>query len=284
VPNASKTYGPGLNKLYFYAEAYNFNVAGKAAGSSYHVDYLIINEKEAKIQEVTGQPKMKPGSSSIINGALDVGYLPSGVYSFKIVVTDDFATQTAASEKNFYIYKIEDFISTPIVKQDQKLTQKDKFETMPEDSLNLHFEMTQYILSREDKAIFKKLDVNGKRNFLRNFWRENDPDPSTPINERKVQYYQLLDYADKNFSMSKKQGWKTDRARVMLIYGQPDEVERHPSSPGQKDYQIWYYYEIEGGIQFVFVDIRSVRNFELVHSTQRNEVHDYDWRERYLKY
>jgi len=284
IPNASKIYGAGLNKLHFYAEAYNFDITGVAKGSSYHLNYFIFDEKGMIIQEVPGQPKMKPGSSSIINGALDVGYLPSGFYTFKIVVTDDFTGQTAASEKNFYIYKIEDFIAGAKLKHDESKTEKDELLDMTEDSLYLHFEMTQYIMSKDDKAIFKKLDINGKRNFLRNFWREIDPEPATLINERKIQYHHLLDYANKNFSVGQKPGWKTDRARVLLIYGQPDEVERQPSNPGEKSYQIWYYYELQGGIEFVFVDIRSVRDYELVHSTHRNEVHDSEWRERYLKF
>lgn len=284
VPNASQTYGSGLTQLYFYAEAYNLNVTGNAEGSSYHLNYFIFDEKGKKIQEVSGKPKAKPGSSSIINGALDVGYLPSGIYTFKVMVTDDFTGQTAASEKNFYIYKIEDFITRAKSEVDQKLSEKDEFADMVEDTLNLHFEMAQYIASKEDKSIFKKLDINGKRNFLRNFWKEKDPEPATPISERKLQYYQLLDYADKNFSVGMRQGWRSDLGRVLLIYGRPDEIEQQPSSPGQRAYQIWHYYELEGGIQFVFVDIHSIRNYEQVHSTQRNEVHDSEWRERYLKY
>ena len=284
VPNASKTFGTGLAQLFFYAEAYNLETNGEAQGSSYHLNYFIFDANGKKIHEVCGKSKTKPGVSSIINGSLDVGFLPSGFYTLKIALTDDFTGQIAESQKNFYIYKIEDFITRKKTEQYEQADQKDEFETMTEDTLNLHFQMAQYITSQEDKVIFKHLDINGKRNFLRNFWKEHDPDLATPINEKKIQYYHLLDYANKNFSVGKKPGWKTDRARVLLIYGQPNEVERQPSSPGQKAYEIWYYYELEGGIQFVFVDLRSIHDYELVHSTQQNEVHDDEWKERYLKY
>jgi len=284
VPNASRIYGSGLlPKIFFYAEAYNLAFGEAAKQSTFHLNYDILDQQGNPVKQIPGSPKPKPGNSSIINGGVNVSDLASGFYTFRITITDDFNGQVATAQKNFYIYKVEDFVATATQPQ-AVAQQKDEFDDMDEKELNRQFDMVRYIASKDDKIIFKRLDVNGKRNFMKNFWREKDPDPKTTINEAKVTYYQLLDYANKNFSVGQKPGWKTDRARVLLIYGQPDEVERQPSSPGNKAYQIWYYYNLEGGVQFVFVDIRSVRDFELVHSTHRSEVHDTEWRQRYLKY
>ena len=284
VPNASNTYGDGLYRLFFYAEAYNFIVSEESQGSTYHLEYHLLDQKGEIIQKVTGAPKKKPGSSSVINGCLDIGFLSSGFYKLKIVIGDDFSGQIAESEKRFFVYKPEDFMANKAQQQKMEQSEINEFENMDEATLDRHFEMAQYITSKEDKKIFKKLDVNGKRSFLYNFWQDLDPDRNTPINERKIQYYHLLEYANKNFSVGTRQGWRSDRARILLIYGQPDDVERHPSNPGTRDYQIWQYYELEGGVEFIFVDIRGIRDYELVHSTHRNEVHDYEWEERYLRY
>lgn len=93
---------------------------------------------------------------------------------------------------------------------------------------------------------------------------------------------ELLNFANSNFSMGKKQGWRTDRGRVLLVYGHPDEIDRVPSDVNTKSYQIWRYYTIEGGALFVFVDLMRIRDYRLVHSTHRNEIQEPDWQERYL--
>ena len=75
------------------------------------------------------------------------------------------------------------------------------------------------------------------------------------------------------------EGWKTDEGRVLILYGIPDAVDRFPSSIDQKAHQIWYYYYIQGGIQFVFIDIRNIGEMKLMHSSAKDEIKDYNWNE-----
>ena len=74
IPNASKTYGEGLYRLYFYAEAYNFALSEASKGSTYHLEYQLIDQEGELVQKVMGAPRQKPGSSSVINGCLDIGF------------------------------------------------------------------------------------------------------------------------------------------------------------------------------------------------------------------
>jgi len=97
-----------------------------------------------------------------------------------------------------------------------------------------------------------------------------------------LEYFQRVAVANARFSIGNKQGWKTDQGRVYLLYGEPDEIDRYPSSLGERPYEIWYYNKIEGGIEFVFVDLTGFGEMQLVHSTSRNEIQDYDWRARWL--
>ena len=57
-------------------------------------------------------------------------------------------------------------------------------------------------------------------------------------------------------------GWRTDRGQVLVLFGEPDFVERHPYNFNAKPYQVWYYYRI--GKQFIFVDEDGVGNYELL--------------------
>lgn len=286
IPNASKTYGKGLEQLSFYAEAYNLKFDGEAINSTYHSNYYIVDQQGKIIKEILGRPRNKPGSSCIINGSLDVADIPSGFYSFKIVITDDFSGQSNEAATDFQIFRHGDFLAKRVKAEPTLVEQTpdDEFANMPEAALNEYFEKIKYIALKEEQKIFKKLDINGKREFLKNFWKDRDPQPATFINERKEEYFRLVEYANTNFSVGGKQGWKTDQGRVLLVYGKPDEIERFPSNSDTKSYQIWNYYSIEGGVRFVFVDIMSIREFRLVHSTHRNEVQELEWQERFLKY
>ena len=73
-------------------------------------------------------------------------------------------------------------------------------------------------------------------------------------------------------------GWKTDRGRILLVYSKPDEIERFPSSSDSREYHIWHYYSLQGGIYFIFADKRNMGDLELVHSNARGELYDPDWR------
>jgi GWxTD domain-containing protein len=286
TPNASKTYGAGLEQLSFYSEAYNLKYDGEAKNSTYHSSYYIMDQQEKIIKEISGRPRTKPGASSIINGSFDITDIPSGFYSFKIIVTDDFSGQSTEALKEFQIFRQGDFLAQRMKAEPTLIEHAadSEFEDMPEPALNEHFEKIKYIALKEEQGIFKQLDLAGKKEFLKNFWKSRDPQPVTLINERKEEYFRLIEYANTNFSVGGKQGWKTDQGRVLLVYGKPDEIERFPSNSDTKSYQIWNYYSIEGGVIFVFVDIMSIREFRLVHSTHRNEVQENEWRERYLSY
>ena len=67
------------------------------------------------------------------------------------------------------------------------------------------------------------------------------------------------------------------RGRVVIMYGTPDDIERHPSETETRPYEIWSYNNIQGGVIFVFVQRNTAGDYELVHSTHRNELHDENW-------
>jgi len=74
-----------------------------------------------------------------------------------------------------------------------------------------------------------------------------------------------------------REGYRTDRGRVYIMYGPPDDNERHPNESDMRPYEIWSYHNIQGGVIFVFVQRSSTSEYELVHSTHRNELHDENW-------
>src|SRR6266576_3344703 len=126
------------------------------------------------------------------------------------------------------------------------------------------------IITDEEKKAFKKLATDDERErFIEEFWRRRDPDPDTDENEFKEEYYERIAYANEHFS-SGIPGWKTDRGRIWIMYGKPDERETHPmggsyerpsyeggGSTSTYPLEIWFYRYLAGvgsGVEIEFVD------------------------------
>src|SRR6267378_3921387 len=127
-----------------------------------------------------------------------------------------------------------------------------------------------YVITDEERKAFKKLQTDEERErFIEEFWRRRDPDPDTDENEFKEEYYERIAYANEHFA-SGIPGWKTDRGRIWIMYGKPDERETHPmggnyerpsyEGGGQTTtypFETWFYRYLPGvgsGVEIEFVD------------------------------
>ncbi len=82
-----------------------------------------------------------------------------------------------------------------------------------------------YIISDEERKAFKRLNTDDEReNFIEQFWMRRDPTPDTEENEFKEEHYRRIAYANEHYA-SGIPGWKTDRGRIYIVYGPPDEIE-----------------------------------------------------------
>ncbi len=86
-----------------------------------------------------------------------------------------------------------------------------------------------YIISQEEREAFFELNTDEEREqFIEQFWLRRDPTPDTIENEFKEEHYRRIAYANERFA-SGKPGWRTDRGRIYIAWGPPDEIESHPS-------------------------------------------------------
>ena len=126
------------------------------------------------------------------------------------------------------------------------------------------------ILTEGERQAWNKLKTDDERDqFIQVFWRQRDPDPDTEENEFKQQFYERVAYANEHFS-SGKPGRFTDRGRIYIKFGKPDDTESHPSG-GAYDrpttegggttttypFEKWFYRYIPNvgsGIELEFVD------------------------------
>ncbi|HPM35937.1 MAG TPA: GWxTD domain-containing protein [candidate division Zixibacteria bacterium] len=98
---------------------------------------------------------------------------------------------------------------------------------------------------------------------LDRFWAERDPDPTTAVNEIKVVFYYRVDLANRLFSILNMEGWRTDRGRVLIRYGEPDQIDDYPLVADRYPYQEWHYYKDRRYRKFVFVDVNDDGDYRL---------------------
>jgi GWxTD domain-containing protein len=135
-----------------------------------------------------------------------------------------------------------------------------------------------YIITPEERGSFLRLSTNEEREqFIENFWLRRNPDPDSPENTFKEEHYRRIAYTNEHYA-SGIPGWKTDRGRIYIMWGPPDEVESHPSGgsyerPAQEGggetstypFEDWRYRYLEG--------IGNDVNLEFVDPTMTGEYH-----------
>src|SRR5712692_4341776 len=143
------------------------------------------------------------------------------------------------------------------------------------------------IITADELNAWKKLRTNEEREqFIGDFWHRRDPDPDTEENEYREAYYERVAYVNEHFA-SGMPGYKTDRGRIYLKYGKPDEVESHPSggtyerasyegggSTSTYPFERWFYRNIPGlsGADIEFVDPTGTGEYRLARNPFEKEV------------
>jgi len=124
-----------------------------------------------------------------------------------------------------------------------------------------------YIITDEERSAFRQLSNEEERDqFIEAFWQRRDPTPDTEENEFKEEHYRRMAYANDHFAAGIP-GWKSDRGRMYIMYGAPDEIESHPSggtyerpidegggSTSTYPFEDWRWRYIEGIGQEVIVE------------------------------
>jgi GWxTD domain-containing protein len=138
-----------------------------------------------------------------------------------------------------------------------------------------------YIISPEERRSFLRLSTNEEREqFIEAFWQRRNPDPDSPENSFKEEHYRRIAYANEHFA-SGIPGWKTDRGKIYIMWGPPDEIDSHPTGgtwerpmdqgggeTSTYPWETWRYRYLEGvslgeNVELEFVDPSSTGEYHL---------------------
>lgn len=270
VPNPTLVFGVASHPmLFYYLELYNLNPT-----KDYEVRAQVLNLEGAVLKE-TAKTHRYAASNVVEAGNIHVTSIYSGKYRICIVIRDTSGAEVARSQKTFFLYN-------PHIKQPQFAASSIKareFAGLTADELEAEFRKAQYVASDEQIKTFSHItSAEGRREFLARFWSDVEAGRSTAsMGILRSEYLARLQVADERFRLLTRAGWKTDRGRVYVLYGEPDEIQRYPSSQNTKPYETWLYRQLENGVEFDFIDRTGFGDYVLVNSTKRGEIQDDQW-------
>jgi len=132
------------------------------------------------------------------------------------------------------------------------------------ENLDSAIQPMKYIAKPSDFKAMVEAKGEEKQRLFNDFWKKRDPTPGTKPNELKQEFYRRVEYANRRFTVYflNKDGWRTDRGRIYIIYGPPSEVERIPATIDSPPREVWHYKHLDR--TFLFIDRSGMGDFELV--------------------
>lgn len=244
VPNPDRRFGGAYELLYVYLEGYNLVADSKP----YQLVYQILNPDKSVIKSYPAEIKNKNGTDFAYTFAISTKGLSSQNYLLAVTLTDLSNNQSVTMTKPFTII-------TPAVME----TPSTFIDTSP-----LYKEI-QFLATPSELNQYQSLTQEGKKEFLRRFWTKHD------FNN----YTQRIEYVDSKYKRGNTLGRNTDRGRIYIKYGAPDEIVAHTMIEHTRPHEHWYYYA--QGIHFIFIDIHSNSNYRLVYSSIDAESKHPNW-------
>jgi GWxTD domain-containing protein len=250
-------------------EAYNLN-----KDSLYTVE-IVVKDPNGEIKKIISKQKRYGVKDAVEVGTTPIMNLSSGKYIFQIRILDGSMKEVVQAKR--YL-----FINNPQVAQTTSpmSVKALQFLGMNADELEKEFRAAKYLATDQEIKTFSKINnAEGRREFLAKFWSDVENGKNHQTGITRAMYLDRILTANQRYHAMGKEGWQSDRGRVYLLYSEPDEVERFPSSTDAKPYEIWDYNQIESGVIFVFIDQSGFGDYRLVHSTKRGELQDESWKQ-----
>jgi GWxTD domain-containing protein len=282
LPNSALEFVGESHNIKGFFEVYN---ADKFAQSGYNISYRIFDGAKRGLKSFNAEIiDNKPVQMIPFDLALDT--VASGVYYLQIVLSYpiDSPVDSIEVEKKFYINNPTKPPVHKIYFTENEMFQKSEFATLDKWAVEDEFRKASVIAESGEKKQFESLTtLQAKQRFLFRFWYIRDSDTTTNINETLIEFRRREEYANTYFNTGYvKNGWGSDRGKVLLKYGMPSRREQYDGHFGYNSYEEWMFENVQGGAKFYFVDRVGNGHFRLVHSTARGEIYNENWYNDYV--
>ncbi|MCX7728574.1 MAG: GWxTD domain-containing protein [Bacteroidia bacterium] len=290
IPYNNNYFNEYYNRIHFFCEIYNADtVLGKE--SFFFVKYFVQDKDSKKIFEQNGGfKKMKASKVNVLISHINIQNIPSGNY-FLVIEIRNQKNDIVQTQKIYFQRK------NPVAVSKQGWNDEIFFgKTNNTDTLKMWLESLWPIANNLEKdwiinqSITK--DATLMKNFMLDFWNKRAADSVSPV-KLAAEHYTRLNYVMKNFKCGKIAPYYTDRGRVYLQYGEPNQRVIQLSEPGAYPYEIWQYYRIYDpstnqfftNRRFVFVN-KGIADecYSLIHSDMKGEYNNPNWQREIIKH
>lgn len=240
------------DQLFYYAEIYD------PQGQASYVRVAYNSAQDPTFRIVEQETLSGARGSRIKYGGLSLKDLEAGFYRLHVQLLGARDKVLAASQANFIIERK----ALEVLPQQRKILEE---QTALERQGGEFYNKIELIATQKELAEYGRLGPEARKEFLRQFWKKRDPNPNTPENEALEEHVKRYRYAEAMFREQNKPGSETDRGRMYIKYGPPDEIEKRILESGSNDVLIWRY---NNGQELIFSDRLGVGRFELVYDKQ----------------
>jgi GWxTD domain-containing protein len=188
--------------------------AGQPALRVAVVDSVGGTLREQRLELADG-PGIRPCAGRVAGAGLSIGR-----YRLRVELIDAAGTVRAARERPFFI-----------ASSDRWLV--DHFDDLAD--------YLRFIAGDKEIEELREAPAGERIRLWREFWERRDPLPSTPANEGLAEFFDRLRYVNRHFTTHIERGWKTDRGRVYMTLGPPDERLFRERSSAFGSWEIWIY-------------------------------------------
>jgi GWxTD domain-containing protein len=229
--NFLKDYSPNINNIIDKKNLFTgalFEIYSlEAINLSYNIEYKIIDRKGTIIYNDTFKDLLK---ENLHYQVLKIPLEKFNVGNYKIELEVNFPERTIERESTFYLRW-----------KDLSLNISD---------ISLAVEQMLYLMDYDSLKPIFSYEEEPKKEWFQEYWNNLETSLSLKKNSLMEEYYRRIAYSNINFSVPKKQGWKSDMGKVLCIMGDPDEVQSYSFTRNSRPYEVWIYYEY--GSQYIF--------------------------------
>lgn len=257
-------------RLYYYVELY----PGRETTAL--ITATVLADSGGDIVATSPEP-VQVQAAGVVSSGVDLTGLPPGRYRLRVAAqVNDTAVAREAP------FRMAGFETQAALEVLERPSAGDVFTPLTEDQLDTLYAPLVLEMQAGERGIYGDLSVEGKRNYLRRFWARRDPTPGTERNERQEEFYALIARVNELYregGAAQISGWRTDRGRIFIRYGEPDEVLRRPQATQTRPYEAWKY--TRGRYRkFVFQDETGLGHYRLIYTNERQEPSLPDWQQR----
>lgn len=252
LPNPDLNFGQAYEFIYVYFEGYNLS----DDTLPFELSYRILSQEQTVIKSFPGEIKAKTGTNFAYTFAISTKGLTPAKYLLELNLKDRTSGNQDTKLKSFRVIS-----KIPTLETESRYA-------FSIDTLG-YVKEVRFLATPSELNQYNSLNEVGKNEFLRKFWQKNN----------LTEFTKRVKFADEKFEMGRVLGRDTDRGRIYIKYGPPDEVASHTMVEHTNPHEHWYYYS--KGFHFIFIDIHGNNNFQLIYSNNEIEPKNQNW-EKYV--